>query len=760
MGTAPLRHLWWIYLIVASAAAVAYVAVPLNAATRWIYVAVNCTAPIATWYGTTRWSPQRRSGWLVIISGLVLSGFGDVQFAGYTARGMQAPFPSAADVLYLLGHVAIAAGVAMLAARAGRTAFIDSAVILTPLAVVAWILVIGPMRTSGGSFAAEFVAVAAPASTLVVVYCALALALGVELRTPAVRALLLGLIAWFVSDALYTHRSLSGTYAEGGPIDLGWMAMPILIATAGLHPSMVTTTPRRSAVTMLTVPRAVTLFGAALVQPIVQLFGKPGEPAPDDTPLVLGSVISVSLVAVRLIAPIHELARRAGHDPLTGLVNRSLLMDRLGLALSSLPAGDHRRDPADKTGQNNHRQARVALLFCDLDHFKTVNDSLGHDAGDQLLVAIAGRMRETVRGGDVVCRLGGDEFVILMPAVSDEEASEVAGRVAAALAEPLRLADGSEFFASLSIGLRTTGDVTADPEALLQDADTAMYQAKAAGRGRMVRFDVRSRADAAQRLRRDADFRRALHHPGELFCLYQPVFRVDDGTLSSVEALARWQHPDDGLLLPAAFVGVAEATGTVAQLFAAVLEQSLHEQRAWYNSTGRWIPIAVNLSPRQLEATTADAVLAALSHAGTPASALTLELTETGLADPATVDAALGPLRRAGVKLAVDDFGTGYSSMARVADHGWDIVKIDQTFVSGIAGDPARRSLADAMVGMAHALGMVSVAEGVEDAADLAVLRELGCEYAQGFLLAHPSDAAAVLDLIPRRAGDRPDRVA
>jgi diguanylate cyclase (GGDEF)-like protein len=734
MGTAqsarPLRHLWWIYLVVASTAAVAYVLIPLNAATRWVYVAVNCTAPLATWYGLVRYAPQRRAGWLVIICGLIFSGLGDVQFASYTARGLQAPFPSGADVLYLLGHVAIAAGTAMLAARAGRTAFIDSAVILAPLASLAWILVLEPMRILGGSAAAQFVAVAAPASTLVVVYCALALALGVELRAPGVRVLLLGLIAWFVSDALYTHQSLAGSYTEGGPIDLGWMAMPILIATAGLHPSMVATTPRRSGLTTLTVPRALTLIGASLVLPVLHLFW---DIVPD-TPLVLGAAVSMALVAIRLIAPIHELSRRAGHDPLTGLVNRSLLMDRLGLALSSLPADD---------------RTRVALLFCDLDHFKTVNDSLGHDAGDQLLVAIADRMRESVRTGDVVCRLGGDEFVILMPAVADEEASDAADRIATALGKPLFLADGSEFFASLSIGLRTTGDTAADPEVLLQDADTAMYQAKAAGRGRLVRFDAQSRADATRRLRRDADFRRALRHPGELFCVYQPVFRVDDGTLSSVEALARWQHPDDGILLPSAFVPVAEATGTVAHLFGAVLEQALHEQRAWYNRTGRWIPIAVNLSPRQLEPATVEAVLAALRHAGTPADALTLELTEAGLADPSTVNAALGPLRSAGVKLAVDDFGTGYSSMARVADHRWDVVKIDHSFVSGIAHDPARRALADAMIGMAHALGMASLAEGVEDPADLAVLGSLGCEYAQGYLLAHPTDTAGILNLLP-----------
>jgi diguanylate cyclase (GGDEF)-like protein len=724
-----LRHLWWIYLVLASVAAAAYVLTPFNAATRWVYVLLNCIAPIATWIGLKRNAPKRRLGWQIIVLGLALSGLGDVVFASYTARGTAAPFPSVADALYLAAHLAIAAGAALLAARSGRTAFLDSAVILAPFASIAWLLVVNPLVNTDGTPLAQIVAVAAPASTLVVLYCSLALALGVELRAPGVRWLLGGLIAWFVSDALYTHQSLTGTYVEGKLIDLGWMAMPILIATAGLHPSMVYTTPRRSTVTTLTVTRAVTLFVAALLLPTLHLFWGTA----DDMPLVAGAWVSVALVALRLIAPIHDLARRVGHDALTGLANRALLMDRLARALASLPVGG---------------TTRVGLLFCDLDHFKNVNDSLGHDAGDQLLVAIANRLRGAIRPQDVACRLGGDEFVILMPSATEEEAGAVAERVADELGRPMRLADGSEFFASLSIGLRTTDQLNADPEALLQDADTAMYQAKAAGRGRMVRFDVQSRTEAAQRLRRDADFRRALGQPGELFCVYQPVFRVDDGSLSSVEALARWQHPAEGILPPATFVPVAEATGTVAQLFAVVLEQSLHEQRTWYNRTGRWVPIAVNLSPRQLDASTAGVVLAALRQAGTPSTALTLELTELGLAMPETVEAALGPLRRAGVRIAVDDFGTGYSSMARVADHAWDTVKIDHTFVNGIAADPARRSLADAMIGMAHALGMTSLAEGVDDAADLAVLAELGCEYAQGYLLAHPVDSDGILEML------------
>jgi diguanylate cyclase (GGDEF)-like protein len=727
--SAVLRQLWWIYLVLASTAATAYVLTPFHPASRWVYVLINCTAPIATWIGLQRNAPQRRGGWQVIVLGLALSGLGDVIFAVYSMDGTNPPFPSAADALYLAAHLAIAAGAAMLAARSGRTAFLDSAVILAPFASMAWLLVVNPLVTEGGTPLARFVAVSAPFSTLVVLYCALALALGVELRAPGVRWLAGGLIAWFVSDALYTHQVLTGTYVEGKLIDLGWMAMPILIATAGLHPSMVYTKPRRSTVTTLTVTRALTLFGAALVLPSLHLFW---EPVPD-TAMVAGTWMSLGLVALRLVAPIHDLARRVGHDALTGLANRALLMDRLALALASLPAGS---------------PARVGLLFCDLDHFKNVNDSLGHDAGDQLLVAIADRLRGAIRPADVACRLGGDEFVILMPSVTEDEAVVVADRVAAELGRPMRLADGSEFFASLSIGLRTTDELNADPETLLQDADTAMYQAKAAGRGRMVRFDVQSRTEAALRLRRDADFRRALTHPGELFCVYQPVFRVDDGSLSSVEALARWQHPAEGILLPASFVGVAETTGTVGQLFAVVLEQSLHEQRAWYNRTGRWVPIAVNLSPRQLEAGTADVVLSALDRTGTPPSVLTLELTEMDLAMPETIEAALGPLRRAGVQIAVDDFGTGYSSMARVADHGWDTVKIDHTFVNGIAGDPARRALADAMIGMAHALGMASLAEGVDDGDDLAVLAELGCEYAQGYLLAHPVDATGIMEML------------
>ncbi|MEV6342693.1 EAL domain-containing protein [Actinoplanes sp. NPDC051851] len=721
-------RLWWIYLVLTSLLALAYVALPLDAATRWIYVLVNCSAPLATWIGLVRHAPQRRAGWLVIATGLALSGIGDVIFAAHTAAGSEPPFPGLADVLYLLAHLTIAAGTAMLASRAGRSAFLDSAVILAPLASIAYPLVVQPAISAGDSLTATVFAIVIPSNTLIVVYCALALALGIELRTPGVRWLLAGLLAWFFSDALYTHLSLSGTYTEGGLIDLGWMAMPILIGTAGLHPSMVVTTPRRSAVNALTLHRALTLFGAALLLPAVHLFW---EPSPDDAPLIIGSVLSIALVALRLATPIHQLAWRAGHDPLTGLVNRSLLMDRLALSLGALPCD---------------RSTRVGLLFCDLDHFKNVNDSLGHDAGDQLLCEISTRLKDTVRAGDVVCRLGGDEFVILMPAVSDEEAETIAARVVGMLGRPIRLSDGTEFFPSLSIGLRTTDDPAADPDVLMQDADTAMYQAKAAGRGRMVRFDAEIRAEAAQRLRLDADLRHALAHPGEVFCVYQPVFRVDTGRLSSVEALVRWQHPVDGILPPAVFVPVAEAAGTIAQLFQVVLEQSLAEQRGWYNATGRWIPVAVNLSPRQLDDGTAALVLAALERNGTPARQLTIELTETGLAEPHVVEAALGPLRRAGVKIAVDDFGTGYSSMARVADHGWDIVKIDRAFVAGIHRDPARRSLADAMVGMAHALGMVSVAEGVDNAADLQVLSQLGCEYAQGYLLAHPVDAAGILE--------------
>ncbi|GIF03996.1 putative bifunctional diguanylate cyclase/phosphodiesterase [Actinoplanes siamensis] len=728
MGRSPggMRHLWWIYLTLTSALAVVYVAVPFTAETRWIYVLVNSTAPIATWMGLRGHVPQRTGGWLVIGGGLAFSAAGDVVFAWHTAGGADPAFPSGADVLYLIGHLTIAAGTAMLASRAGRTAFVDAAVILSPLASLVWILVVEPTVTVGGSLPARFFAVSAPVNTMIVVYCALALALGVELRTPGVRWLLAGLVAWFVSDALYTHQGLAGTYREGGLIDLGWMAMPILLGTAALHPSMVATNPRRSAVNALTLTRALILFGAALLLPCVHLIWEPRS----DTPLVLGSAMSMALVAFRLAGPIHELAWRAGHDPLTGLVNRSLLMDRLAVALSSMPPGP---------------DARVGLLFCDLDHFKDVNDSLGHDAGDQLLTEIGTRLRASVRDGDVVCRLGGDEFVILMPETTEEQAVEIAERVAGELGRPMRLADGTEFFASLSIGLRTTDDREADPDALVQDADTAMYQAKAAGRGRVVRFDAEIRAEAAQRLRLDADLRRALAR-GELYCVYQPVFRVDDGRLNSVEALVRWRHPTDGVLPPVVFVPIAEAAGTIVQVFRVVLEQSLTEQRGWYERSGRWIPVAVNLSPRQLDATTAGLVLAALDRNGTPPDMLTLELTETGMAEPETVENALGPLRRAGVKIAVDDFGTGYSSMARVADHGWDVVKIDRAFVAGIHRDQARTSLADAMVKMAHALGMVTVAEGVDNAADLQVLSRLGCEFAQGYLLSHPVDADGVLE--------------
>jgi diguanylate cyclase (GGDEF)-like protein len=487
----------------------------------------------------------------------------------------------------------------------------------------------------------------------------------------------------------------------------------------------------------LSLPRALLLLGSALVLPITHLFWEPDP----ETPFAVGTAMAVLLTAARIAEPIYHLARKAGHDELTGLVNRRQLADRLALALAALP---------------DDGTSRVGLVFCDLDHFKVVNDSLGHLAGDQLLIAIADRLRDTAGPADVVCRLGGDEFVILMPCVSESRATETAERISAALRRPLHLADGTDFFATMSLGLRTTADPDADPETLLQDADTAMYQAKAAGRGRMVCFDEQSRTDAADRLRLDAEFRRALTVPGEVYCDYQPVFRTAGMALVSVEALVRWRHPVEGVISPARFVPVAEATGTVADLFTVVLRQSLADQRDWHARTGRWIPVAVNLSPRQLDATTTQVVLQELTAGPNPAHALTLELTETESATPELVEAALGPLRQIGVRIAVDDFGTGYSSMARIADHGWDVVKIDRSLVHGVADNTSRRSLVGATVAMARALNMTVVAEGVDNDDDLTVIRNLGCDFVQGFLLSRPVDATVILNLA-QRAGARPE---
>ena len=459
---------------------------------------------------------------------------------------------------------------------------------------------------------------------------------------------------------------------------------------------------------------------------------EPGAFTPDDVTF-LQSMANVLGDALDRFAGEEEIRRRGLHDPLTELPNRALVLERLTRAVA-------RVDPA---------RGRIALLFLDLDHFKDVNDGLGHRAGDEVLRQVADRLRAAVRPGDTVGRFGGDEFVVLCEDVADEAMARViADRLAGAFAAPFQ-AGGDEHLLGASIGVALM-DGAPDADALLRDADAAMYRAKQAGRSRIEVFDMGMRAWAVDRLATEAALRRALEGD-ELEVHYQPIVDLTDGSIAAVEALVRWRHPERGVLAPEAFVGVAEDSGLIVPLGRRVLELACAQAAAWATARGPGrapLPVHVNLSPRQLhDAGLVDLVEATLSRHGAVPATLALEITEGTLIDRGPDRLALlERLRDLGVALVLDDFGTGWSSLARLAELPLGGLKVDRSFVADLAGRGA--PIVDAIVRLARAFALPVVAEGIETAEQLAALGDLDCTLGQGFLFARPLPAADLTPLV------------
>jgi diguanylate cyclase (GGDEF)-like protein len=418
----------------------------------------------------------------------------------------------------------------------------------------------------------------------------------------------------------------------------------------------------------------------------------------------------------------HEMARRAMHDALTGLPNRVLLHDRLVQALGRL--GRH--------------EGAVALLVLDLDGFKAVNDAFGHETGDRLLVDVAQRLSGVLRAGDTAARVGGDEFVILCEDVGGEhEALAVAERITAALAEPFPAAAGAAPVRS-SIGIAVTTRAGARAASMLREADAAMYRAKQRGVPYEV-FDTEMRRRAQHRLGMEADLRRAAQE-GEFTLHYQPVFRLTTGSITSCEALLRWANPSRGLLLPGEFLAVAEDAGLMLRIGAWAIGSAARQARLWALERDGADPpvVSVNLSPRQLlHHETVVNVHRALERSGAAPQTLCLEFTENAvMADPARAGRVVRDLRALGVRLAIDDFGTAASSLRLLEQLPVDVVKIDRSFIAGMAERREEAAIVAAVIGLAHAFGLEAVAEGVETLAQVDRLRALGIDAAQGHYFA------------------------
>ena len=466
-------------------------------------------------------------------------------------------------------------------------------------------------------------------------------------------------------------------------------------------------------------------------------YTQPGA-APQDCLPFLDALANVLADAIRSQNAQEQIRHDSLHDGLTELPNRTLFLDRVGHALA----------------RNNRHPQLLAVFFIDLDHFKLVNDSLGHEAGDELLGLVAPRLESAIRPGDTLARLGGDEFAVLCEQLPSEvSATRIANQLTSALEEPIVL-NGRDHVVSASIGI-ALGTPESSAADLLRDADAAMYNAKQAGRGRYELFDKEMLARVLTRVRTESALRTALADEEEIYVAYQPLVSLRSGEVVGAEALARWRHPDRGAISPVEFIPVAEDSGLIHELGAQVMRRAARESTAWQDDPD-FAGIAVNVSVRQLVqpdelATLVREVIAA---EGIAPGFLTLEITESVLIKQLDeARSALESLNDLGVRLFLDDFGTGYSSLSYLADLPFDSVKIDLSLIKNIVDSPQASALVTAIIHMCHALDKQAIAEGVETQEQATRLRALGCDIAQGYYFGRPSAP----DMLTALLHDRPN---
>jgi diguanylate cyclase (GGDEF)-like protein len=478
---------------------------------------------------------------------------------------------------------------------------------------------------------------------------------------------------------------------------------------------------------------------------------EPFDDADRDLLKALAAVGSGALSNAELFRQVRlereKLHHHAFYDSLTGLANRRLLVERLDHALQ--------RSALDR---KTH-----ALIFIDVDRFKSINDSLGHVTGDEFLVAIGSRMKNVVRSRDLLARFGGDEFVALLEDVAAVDVAVAAARrICAALEQPIVLRDGYEVVASVSVGIALSQPGKSADD-ILHDADVAMYDAKARGGGGVHRvFDqVSMGSRSAERLRIEADLRKGLER-GELEVHYQPFYSLDEERIVGAEALVRWRHPEHGLISPARFIPMAEETGLILPLGRYVLDAACRQARSIRDRLGVDLPVSVNLSPRQFQESGLSAqAVAALDAVGLPADLLIFEITENVvMEDLPGAREVMKRLDRLGIRLAIDDFGTGHSSLAYLKQFPVQEVKVDRTFVQGMVENQVDSAIVRAVIDLADAMGIAAVAEGVETEGQLAGLRTLGCPVAQGFYFSQPLCAGEFDDLLARHFAGCPTGTA
>jgi diguanylate cyclase (GGDEF)-like protein len=678
--------------------------------------------------------PGHRGPWRMLLTAASLFFVGMIVRAVVPGAGASPPTSMALipDAFVLPGYILIGCSFAQMLRRRRAAdddpARVDAVLVGLAAAFISWTYLIvpsidlvglSPLRVANSFF---------PVLDVVLLVLTAQLALSGGARQPSLWLLILASAGMFVGDFLFMLRDGGVAHVPQHTIDVLFMAIFLLVGAAGLHPSMRTLTePQQIIVKDLSKVRTTLIALLVVVPTIITALRPAGS--------TMNSVVSATLCSLLILAVLARVVRsnnsraraeratrrRATHDALTDLPNRELLTETITHWADRAAAGEQ----------------EISLLFIDLDRFKMVNDHWGHQVGDELLCAVAGRLSAQIRAEDLVCRIGGDEFVIALASPSHSALAEsFADRVLAEFARPFELSVGNVVI-SASIGV-AKAQGSARALELIRDADTAMYKAKGSGRNAYALFDTSLRDEVRDRMNLEQALRRALPR-GELSVHFQPIVDLATDELDGFEALMRWNHPTLGAVSPVDFIPVAEETGLIVESGAWLLRESATQLAVWTAERGpgaRRLHVSVNVSVRQLrDRTIVDIVRGVLTDTGLGPDQLWLEITESGvMEDIETALATLTELRGLGVTLCIDDFGTGYSSLSYLNRLPVGIVKIDRSFVNRVGQDGADEPIVRAVLAMTRAMNLRVVAEGVETEAQRDWLRDQGCDLAQGWL--------------------------
>jgi diguanylate cyclase (GGDEF)-like protein len=711
--------------------------------------------------GVRRNRPGARRPWILLAFGILLWGLGDIIWSSYDLiLHRVAPWPSAADYIYLAGPVFMALGlIGILRHRhTGRDVdgLIDTLIVAAGVGTLSWAFFMSPYAHDASlTTVAKLVAIAYPLVDILLLGVVVRLLLAPGKHVVSHRLLATSLLFTLVGDVVYSVQGLTGSYYTGHIVDATWLGFYVLIGAAALHPSMASTTQMPSIRARKPNGRLGLLAGAASLAPL-SLFIQSQRGAIVDVPVIAGaSILLFSLVVFRMERLVREvnskvrqlqsqgdelrrsltnrkelegqLRHQAVHDPLTGLANSVLFKDRLDHALR------HVARAAEAVG----------MLYLDVDNFKLINDTMGHEAGDRVLREVAVRLTDSIRATDTAARLGGDEFAILLERMVDPaDAVVVADRIRTAMSPPFVFGDNAATV-RVSIGISSTRDKAVTPRELQSQADVAMYAAKRRGKNNYVVYEPELQKEILDPKGLREDLGKALER-GEMRAVYQPIVNLESGRPIGAEALIRWDHPVQGVIPPLAFLPLAERVGIILDLDMWMLKQACKEGIKWRRA-GILGPlkINVNLSGASLQHPDLVAtVCEILRSTGANPRSIGLELTESVLISDVDVTARrLADLKKLGLSIAIDDFGTGYSSLSHLKRFPIDVIKIDKSFVDEVAAGPEEGSFAETIAALARQLHLSTVAEGVERPEQVDALIALGADSAQGYYFSRPLSA-------------------